>query len=318
MFSKFETNNSQLIEFSPIKESKEKIIIPNRFYEIYFIDFFEENNFQIIDEEDNIILKTKDKFILDSNKKETKITLEHLYYKMVAEFFSNIWYPEIKDLTFKSIFIDLTEEDINRILNFKSSKDAEYKELILKINEGIKQFNGKAFIRLNSVSPKISEYMTSGEQIIEVFNNSSRIHSALQESKKFGIDSKIMLREFQENLPVEYEFRCFIYNSHITAISQYNQGFIKEFQSKEYQQFIVERITTFYKSIKDRFPYVDCTMDIVFLNQDEIKIIEFNGFGIEQNVGGCLYNWFQDFYILYNDQGKTDIRVYENEFSHFY
>jgi hypothetical protein len=71
MFSKFETNNSQLIEFSPIKESKEKIIIPNRFYEIYFIDFFEENNFQIIDEEDNIILKTKDKFILDSNKKET-------------------------------------------------------------------------------------------------------------------------------------------------------------------------------------------------------------------------------------------------------
>jgi hypothetical protein len=316
MWKKFETNNSQLIDM--IKKSKDNIIIPNRFYELYFIDFFEENNFQIKEEEKNIILKIKNNFILYSENKETLITLEHLYYKMVAEFFSNIWYPEIKDLTFKSIFIDLKEEEINLILNYTSPMDFRFQELIHKINDAIKQFNGKAFIRLNSVSPKVSEFMTSGEQIIEVFNNSSRIHSSLQESQKFQIESKIMLREYQEDLPVENEFRCFIYNSHITAISQYNQGFIKEFQSKEYQQFIVNRISTFYKSLHDRFPYVDCTMDVVFMKNDEIQIIEFNGFGIEQNVGGCLYNWFQDFKILYNDQGKTDIRVYENEFSHFY
>eukprot|EP01080_Neovahlkampfia_damariscottae_P009847 gene9847-2170_t len=314
---KFETNNAQLIEYSPITEQENRISIPSKLYEQFFVDYFEVKNFLVKIEENTVILFKKENFILDNDKNKTIYSLEHVYYRMISEYFSDVWYPEIESLTFKSVFIDFTENEIDLLIEFTSISDSGYDSLKKKINKEIKKFNGKVFARLNSVSPKSKNEMTNADEVLETFLNSGRIHNSLIESKKFFEKSNLMLREFIDNFPVEMEFRCFVLDLKMTAISQYDTKFVKHFQTKHQQEKLKNKILNFYKKNLDLIPYTDFTMDIVFMNEDDIKIIEFGGFGIEQNVGGCLYNWYQDYHILYNTSSETDIRVFDKEYSFY-
>lgn len=296
--SKYEINNALLTEFSPIIETANSIIVPFDFYEEYFVDYFVDNNFHVTID-NSATLKTHLGHIIDLDGSPTSYTLEHLHYVMNEEYFGDKWYDDVKDHTFKTTFIDITECALS-IVNAAPME-------IAGLDEEIAKLGGSVFVRLNSVSPKEKKPAQNAEEVIQYLTNSSRVADSIKESLKFASPILLMLREYIEDFPYKYEFRCFIYRGKITAISQYHfDQYIEEFQSKDAQQAIIGKISDFYDSIKETIQYSRCTMDVTVT--DKVQIVEFGGFGIEQNAGACLYNWHHDYHILY-DYTSIDIRV---------
>lgn len=120
----------------------------------------------------------------------------------------------------------------------------------------------------------------------------------------------IIVRDLEE-IDEECEFRCLFFNRRIRAISQYNEIFVEEYQSQEYQSLICARIMNFMKDVN--IPY-NCAVVDIYLPKDmnrDIKIIELNHFGGHLPVGSCLYEWDRDSKILFSNRIIPDIRIFD-------
>ena len=140
---------------------------------------------------------------------------------------------------------------------------------------------------------------------------------------------QIVLREFVRIEPVN-EFRAFVFNGKLTAVSQYLDICFFEWL-KENKQLVKEKLFEFFsKEVKDRLPVENCVIDFAIVDsspfyssikfeQDtksmKLKIIELNPFYF--NTGASLYNWDHDISLLkYGIEGKegvdaVDFRVIE-------
>ena len=100
----------------------------------------------------------------------------------------------------------------------------------------------------------------------------------------------------------ENEFRCFVYNSKLTAISQYITCAYVDHDKNN----IRNKISKFINKLN--IPYSDCTIDIL-LDNGKCLIVEINCFGIHNGVGSCCYNWHIDYNTLYSDGSYIDVRI---------
>ena len=136
-----------------------------------------------------------------------------------------------------------------------------------------------------------------------MFGQSERILNTLEID---GFDQYLILSEWK-NIPSEFEFRCFVYKNKLRAITQYGKEFETNvlFSSKKDYLKILEKIKTFYNSIKNHIPYDDCIMDVLVWDEKQksnnmgVFLIEFNCFGAETPAGSGLFNWIQDHHVLY-------------------
>jgi hypothetical protein len=101
------------------------------------------------------------------------------------------------------------------------------------------------------------------------------------------------------------EFRLFIYNNKITAISQQhiykNSLWLIQKSDDELIQ-IVKDINNFFKEkVMDKILIQEYVMDIAFVN-DHYYFIETNSFGKEYASGSALFNWLIDDNVLHNPE----------------
>ncbi|MFX0139747.1 MAG: hypothetical protein ACFFDN_39270, partial [Candidatus Hodarchaeota archaeon] len=94
----------------------------------------------------------------------------------------------------------------------------------------------------------------SGKEAMELLLDSQRVYddleTALQFSKTKGFSQKIFVREWID-IPIDMEFRGFVYKKGLNAISQYYHYLL--FPDLPKQVPIIEkRIKNFYNSIKDK------------------------------------------------------------------
>lgn len=187
----------------------------------------------------------------------------------------DVWYPILKDQTFKTIFIPLTVFERNAIIEFHnvswrniSPKLSNYHTNILnQLEQNIQliiqeNHSDGYFIRLCGRSPKDGEpnnrenvwrkyesnlnqllqngdvlnihtkmtaiartpwmQIFSGADVMSLILTSERVYSDMIDWKRFGEPEQICLREFNQELSIDYEFRIFVYNHKITAITQYD------------------------------------------------------------------------------------------------
>ena len=115
----------------------------------------------------------------------------------------------------------------------------------------------------------------------------------------------IAIRKWDNRIRDDLEFRCFIYNKKLRAISQYNHYcYFKELGDNElFVDAIKEKIEKyFYENIVDKVPYFDYVIDIgiIVINKDkdesnfelECIVIELNPYATSTGAG--LYNWGND------------------------
>jgi len=100
---------------------------------------------------------------------------------------------------------------------------------------------------------------------------------------------KLVVREFVQ-IPIEMEFRGFVYKGQLNAVSQYySDCFFSNLLEKK--TIITQRIQEFFKNVKSKISYDNYIIDFVVL-EDSIKIIEMNPY--TEKTGSALFNWNQD------------------------
>lgn len=287
------------------------LLFPERYLELYFIDYLETNKILYEINDTKVTIKCKD--ILSANKlydklQELQISITHTQH----------WYDDLHYLTFKSLFIELDKNDITILLD----EYQDEKDLIDKINQLDIPFE-YVFVRLNSVSPKDStpkvesslKRDVSPNKIENNENLALNIITLIRNSKrctdtfKLNWEHSLMIREWK-NIDPNSEFRCFIYQNRLTAISQYHC--YNKYNYYLSPNEVRDMICKFYKDNYVNFIYEDCIMDIIinkYKDKYVIEIVEFNSFGSGIS-GAALYNWERDENILFNTKSLLpDIRI---------
>ena len=182
-------------------------------------------------------------------------------------------------------------------MNLLSNEIQKFNEKDLSILEE-NQFKYRAVCNSLIKSLKIK----NSEEAIELLSNSQRVADDLQRELKYSnnFSLKIIIREWNNNLPYEMEFRGFVYKNKLTAISQYDSYlFSKELNLKKKE--IEKKINTFFNEmIKEKLKkFENYIIDFGILNDGNIVVIELNPFNnefvsLKKNLNLIFFFWTQE------------------------
>eukprot|EP01080_Neovahlkampfia_damariscottae_P009836 gene9836-2159_t len=153
----------------------------------------------------------------------------------------------------------------------------------------------------------------NGNEAMDLLLNSERVFTDLRSAIDFSenFDVNIIIREWNDSLRYDLEFRCFVYQNQLNAISQYDFNFFsKELLMKS--EKIKQNISNYFnKNIQNKLGKLEnYVIDFgMSSNFDDIFVIELNPFNNEESkgTGSSLFNWNDDDKILKN--GPLTIRV---------
>lgn len=244
------------------------LYFPKKFLEDYFIDYFIDND---------ISYKESDLNYYYSVKKSNLISWEILYLLKIESYSAYNWYPYVKKFTYYSEFIRIDKlSDLNFLL-----KDVIFPK----------------FIKLDTVSSKDTNHsgiFYNKEEVYNIFSKSSRIINTLN-TKPISKYHYLFIRE--PDFDIKKEYRCFIYNLKLTAVSMDEK--IKENEKQKLELFINEIITY--------LPFHSAILDIKL--HPEPKLIEINNFGADSPAGAGNFNWKEDYFILYGGMNKVEYKI---------
>ena len=165
------------------------------------------------------------------------------------------------------------------------------------------------FVRVNNVSLKYGEHKEGPynniRNILKSIVSCIGSHSPLKYNTN---EINIYLIKWMDIKP-EFEFRVFVFNNKITAISQQNiysvvynnylenENIFNEFMKKKLDIIV----NYFYEEMIQKITWIsNYTFDFALINNNPY-LIELNSFGKEFAAGSALYHWLLDEKILYND-----------------
>lgn len=132
--------------------------------------------------------------------------------------------------------------------------------------------------------------VTSGEEAVDLLAQSSRVMEDLMKfldlPEDLGLPFNVIVREWSDMRP-EMEFRVFVKNKQITAISQYcYYQYFPDLPAA--RENIRRQIFELWARIAHLVPQDHCVVDFVLLNGEPV-IIELNPFF--GDTGACLFTW---------------------------
>ncbi len=165
------------------------------------------------------------------------------------------------------------------------------------------------FFRFSKSSPKdgvpsfpvLSEY-----DVLKKIATSGRASLALEEG------DTLYFRRFDDEMDIQNEFRVFVHCGAITAISTYVSFTDFSMLDDRELQDIARKICDFHGSLSFNLP-ASYTMDVHVSDAGRIQLIEFNSFGYWLAAGSCLFDWLDDYDILYGDGSAVVFRLAELE-----
>ena len=250
---------------------------------------------------------------LPNNKNVNKMTygdincLKNLENKIQNLFDSN---PNLK---LKGVFVRLSG---------RSPKDGEpynMQKIISNYNNNLIKFEKIYNLKKDSPQLKILSYLRSknlkaenAKEALNLLLSSERIHLDLKDWIKEGGKEMLALREFGQDLNDDLEFRAFIYNNKLTAITQYDHyiKFDHIIQNKDkYEKLINEY---WLKNIKDLIKTPHYSIDFAIMNDNQVIAIEMSPF--MKSTGPCCLRWEIDAEEMMNGTGKLKVNenVYED------
>ena len=275
-------------------------------------DFTFKTYFIPLEIEDAIAMSNfyEEKFLLN-NKDSNKLTYEdikrikNLEIKIQNIIDSN---PNLKS---KGAFVRLSG---------RSPKDGEpYDSKKIKNNYDNNLIKFEKIYNLKKDSPqlKVLSYLRSNnlksdnaKDVLNLLLTSERIHMDLKDWIKEGGKEMLAIREYGQNLCDDLEFRAFIYNNKLTAITQYDHYIKFEHIIKnkdKYQKMINDY---WNKNIKDLIKIPNYSIDFAILNDNSVIAIEMSPF--MKSTGPCCLKWEIDHEEMMN--GNGNLKVNENDY----
>eukprot|EP01113_Clastostelium_recurvatum_P000566 TRINITY_DN10257_c0_g1_i3.p1 TRINITY_DN10257_c0_g1~~TRINITY_DN10257_c0_g1_i3.p1 ORF type:complete len:566 (+),score=106.24 TRINITY_DN10257_c0_g1_i3:1-1698(+) len=281
---------------------------------------------------------------------EHRIRSENLAFDM------DVWYPRLKQFTFRSEFLPLTRTEALAIIHYQDVRYREKKEplsseevatldnLERRIDRSLRlhflspESVPLAFMRLCGRSPKDAEPLdredlvrkytarlheltqeqgapleantklraiarvsalcvSSGAHAMSLLLTSERVFTDLHDWIRWGEPEQIVLREYAE-ISMEYEFRAFVNNNRITAISQYDHYCIYP-DLAAMKDRIQTKIQTYWEEVHPHVGEASYVIDFAYFpDRDDIIVIEISPF--LDCTGTACFSWKNDRELLEN------------------
>jgi hypothetical protein len=147
-------------------------------------------------------------------------------------------------------------------------------------------------------------------EIIESICSSNPGHEAIKENDQ---DLTIYFLPWISSVS-DYEFRVFVYQNQITAISDQHLYTENQWLGKKLENEIVELgqkiVKHFQKSIRHKLKPMGgtYTMDFSLIDGVSPYFIECNSFGAQYAAGSALFNWIKDDQILRSNGTSVELR----------
>ena len=275
-------------------------------------DFTFKTYFIPLELEDAIAMSNfyQEKFLSD-NKNLTKLSYEDVNCLKNLENKIQKIFDENPNLKSKGAFVRLSG---------RSPKEGEpynSKKIIQNYNNNLIQFEKEYNLQKDSPQLKILAFLRckilkveNAKEALNLLLTSERIHLDLKDWISEGGKEMIALREFGENLDDDLEFRAFVYNYKLTAITQYDQYIKFEHIIKNKDKY--EKMINDYwsKNIKDLIKTPNYSIDFAIINDNEVIVIEMSPF--MRSTGPCCLRWEIDSEEMMNGNGK--LKVNENDY----
>ena len=202
-------------------------------------------------------------------------------------------------------FSNIYEDEINDFIKY-------YTKLLQEDKNNDKNNDNKYFVRAEGVSLKygihgIGPY-TSKKQIVESIISTPYYHSCLNENE----ECKIYLFDWIDNLSYFLEFRIFVFNNKITAISQQHlyksNTILNTYTTLDFNNLIEKIKNYFENNLKSKLYYLHSyTIDLSFIDEQPY-FIEVNPFGAYYAAGSSLFHWINDEKMLCNNNDIIYLR----------
>lgn len=182
-------------------------------------------------------------------------------------------------------------------------------DLIAKTNN-MTWLNNDWFVRTENVSLKDSMHgvgpYNSIEKVIQGLVTSSRVI--------ITDNLKLYFIPFLQ-IDLNQEFRVFVYNNKITAISQQhiytpNMFLTQLYKENKLENYIQLHIISHFNNINDKLANDTYTMDYA-VNDNKPYFIEQNSWGAQYAAGSALFGWIKDHDILHGNN-KIEFRFVLN------
>ena len=175
------------------------------------------------------------------------------------------------------------------------------------------------FARLSRCSTKggqggVGPFYTA-KQIVTALVTSYRCVTALEQQEPVGL----YLLPFQPHFDCDKEFRVFVPNCKLTAVSQYNEaedcgwGTYADADLLKVVGSAVDLLDEMLqKAAKLKLALPSCFTLDVFCHIDQdfaVELIELNSFGAQLAAGSCLFDWVEDYDLLYGLSDTLELRV---------
>ena len=191
------------------------------------------------------------------------------------------------------LFSEIYKEDLDNLIE-------KYKNITSQIFDG-----RKFFVRTDKVSLKYGYYKegpyTNLNDIIVSMVTTIDAHKCFHQNDQ---DCCIYLLPWIETMHPEKEFRIFVYNNSITAISQQHiydtNNWLQNKNNTEIEEIICKILSYFTNNIIKFSDYPHYVIDLALIDNDEKPyFIEPNVFGKEYASGSSLFHWIDDYNTLY-------------------
>jgi hypothetical protein len=202
----------------------------------------------------------------------------------------------------KEIMIDIHESK-KSYFNYLKDTKAENIEILRSFEKDINEVlessqNKEYFIRLSSTSGKNEKAVEPFSSSLDIISHISSVKLFVErEFKKVGKECYLIMMPWNNTLEQRYEFRIFVMNNKLTAVSQQYWQDLFQYSKKELK--IIEHALNNITFLND-VPYTTFVGDVyIDLESKTCKLIELNPFGAHSGAGASLFNWIDDYDILH-------------------
>ena len=191
-----------------------------------------------------------------------------------------------------------------------------YKEnlrCVCEDEEGVAVVNATGNMMLRAVSRTTTLHVRSGRDAMALLCSSERVFLDMIDWLKYGEPEQVVLRAWDENVKIENEFRAFICNNRLCALSQYDHYTVYPHLFQRRKR-IEAAVRTLWARMHERVGvHSYCADFFVDPLTETAKLIEISPF--LPCTGPALFHWSLDRAVLHGEK-PFELRLRERERDH--
>ena len=185
-----------------------------------------------------------------------------------------------------------------------------YQENLEKVSKKLNKDKNDINTKYVSITTLMNRFKVNcGKDVLNVLLTSERLFLDLKDWLNHGGREQMILRQWDDSLCSDKEFRAFVQNNELKAICQDERFAL--FQDLIDNKQLYEKLLNDYfnNSVKPLMKIPNYVVDFCILKNNEVKLIEFSPF--LRCTSACLFRWDLNYDEMLHGTGKLTVREEE-------